>query len=222
MATQAKELEEAKQFLRSRLSAEQAMAKGLSEALLIAANKLLKIYRDYGYTMGDKSALLNPSLVAEVEDVIRKLKDELYEDVELLCESADKSDRDFIIALINESIYGQTLKGRISKWVDDFSTWVMSAALMGKTELSHIPMETGPQHGLERLTRHTIAIAWSQEELRKHPDAVGFYSQRGSSYPCAQCDSMVGWHPISEYPLGGWHPNCMCIFIFTTDNPNEK
>lgn len=68
---------------------------------------------------------------------------------------------------------------------------------------------------LNTLTRNAVGMAWmmmyGQTALNK--GAVGFYSFRGSSYPCAHCDSMVGYHPISEYQ-GIWHLNCRCYFVF--------
>lgn len=65
------------------------------------------------------------------------------------------------------------------------------------------------------LTRYIIGTSWMDifGSRAKNKGAVGFYSFRGSSYPCAYCDSMVGYHPISEYQ-GLWHHNCRCYFVF--------
>ena len=38
---------------------------------------------------------------------------------------------------------------------------------------------------------------------------VGIKVQRGSSYPCPLCDSMVGEYP-KDFTFLGWHPNCLC------------
>lgn len=73
---------------------------------------------------------------------------------------------------------------------------------------------TSSFYALNVLSRNTIARGWMERWRTMHEGAKGFYSLRGSSYPCAQCDDMVGWHPIDEYE-GLWHPNCKCIFIFT-------
>lgn len=68
---------------------------------------------------------------------------------------------------------------------------------------------------LEKLIRNTIASSWmywlGEQALNK--GAKGFFSYRGSSYPCAYCDSMTGYHPIDEYKYL-WHPNCRCYFVF--------
>lgn len=68
---------------------------------------------------------------------------------------------------------------------------------------------------LNNLARNIIASAWMYMYGRaaKKKGAIGFYSFRGSSYPCSYCDSMVGFHPIEEY-RGYWHPNCRCFFVF--------
>lgn len=62
------------------------------------------------------------------------------------------------------------------------------------------------------LTRYGIAEAWMKNQfINNHNDnCVGWYVQRGSSYPCPLCDSMVGFHTDeSELPL--YHSHCCCI-----------
>ena len=70
-------------------------------------------------------------------------------------------------------------------------------------------------NSLTTLSRNEIASAWMNwygEQAVKN-GATGFYSFRGSSYPCGTCDNMVGYHPISDY-FGHYHPNCRCYFVF--------
>ena len=67
---------------------------------------------------------------------------------------------------------------------------------------------------LDTLTRHAVSQGWMKHWLSVHEGATGFYSYRGSSYPCSTCDINAGWHPISEY-TGGWHLRCKCFFVFT-------
>lgn len=68
---------------------------------------------------------------------------------------------------------------------------------------------------LNTLTRNTVGFAWMNVYgINAYENgAVGFYSFRGSSYPCVYCDDMVGYHPIQEYK-GYWHLNCRCFFVF--------
>ena len=68
---------------------------------------------------------------------------------------------------------------------------------------------------LSTLLRATVADAWMMADMEtaKLNGATGFYSYRGSSYPCSLCDSMTGYHPIIDFP-GIWHPNCKCYFVF--------
>lgn len=65
------------------------------------------------------------------------------------------------------------------------------------------------------LSRNEIASAWmwwyGMDASRN--GARGFYSFRGSSYPCALCDDMAGYHRIDEFRYH-WHPNCRCFFVF--------
>lgn len=71
-------------------------------------------------------------------------------------------------------------------------------------------------NSLSALTRYTIGAAWMWYLGRKAEKrgAKGFYSYRGSSYPCADCQSMNGkYQPISLY-YGQYHQHCKCIFVF--------
>lgn len=69
---------------------------------------------------------------------------------------------------------------------------------------------------LSSLTQNTISSTWMYNWGETHisPTTTGFYSYRGSTYPCALCDDMAKrFHSISEYQ-GMWHPYCKCYFVF--------
>lgn len=71
-------------------------------------------------------------------------------------------------------------------------------------------------NALDTLTRHTVGSAWMDGYGRKavREGAVGFYSLRGSTYPCSTCAAYAGlFQPISQF-IGAYHLNCKCIFIF--------
>ena len=68
-------------------------------------------------------------------------------------------------------------------------------------------------NALDNLTGHAVSGGWMKHWADMHEGASGFYSYRGSSYPCTTCDTMVGRHPLSDY-RGGWHLRCKCIFVF--------
>ena len=70
------------------------------------------------------------------------------------------------------------------------------------------------RNALEALSGHAVSQGWMRHWGDIHDGAIGFYSYRGSSYPCGLCDSMVGYHPITDYQ-GGWHLHCRCFFVFT-------
>jgi hypothetical protein len=48
--------------------------------------------------------------------------------------------------------------------------------------------------------------------LVDNKNAVGWYVMRGSAYPCALCDSKVGYHE-DMLNLPPYHPHCCCIAI---------
>ena len=68
-------------------------------------------------------------------------------------------------------------------------------------------------NALDNLTGHAVSQGWMKHWADIHDGAAGFFSYRGSSYPCSLCDTMVGWHPMSDY-RGGWHLRCKCYFVF--------
>lgn len=68
---------------------------------------------------------------------------------------------------------------------------------------------------LRLLIRATIAQAYMEEWSARNADAMGFYVQRGSSFPCEDCDAECGYlHPMSDDGIVPVHPNCCCIVIY--------
>lgn len=62
-----------------------------------------------------------------------------------------------------------------------------------------------------------VAQIWMKNRLmdmRESEDIVGYYVLRGSEYPCALCDSYVGFH-YKEYEddFPPYHPNCCCYTV---------
>lgn len=98
----------------------------------------------------------------------------------------------------------------------------------------------GVQHGavgisnngstnVTNMAKTTLQMVWMKSLGMDYEKdgAVGYYVLRGSTYPCAKCDSMVGFHDIKDkegFPM--YHANCCCyaipIFLLdenTIDNP---
>ncbi|MEG1546565.1 MAG: hypothetical protein RR319_01285 [Bacteroides sp.] len=70
---------------------------------------------------------------------------------------------------------------------------------------------------LKRLLITTIGQSYlhASQTMAATNGAIGWYSVRGSLYPCSVCDGEVGiTHQISEQFIG-YHPNCCCIQVFT-------
>ena len=65
------------------------------------------------------------------------------------------------------------------------------------------------------LTKYGIESAWMQHwELKTKSDgAIGWLVQRGSSYPCAQCDENCGFHSIDEGTNLPQHLSCCCYAV---------
>lgn len=66
---------------------------------------------------------------------------------------------------------------------------------------------------LSGLTKYGIESAWMLHwELKTEADgAIGWLVQRGSSYPCPQCDDNCGFHSINEGTQLPQHLSCCCI-----------
>lgn len=65
---------------------------------------------------------------------------------------------------------------------------------------------------LSGLTKYGIESAWMRHwELKTEADgAIGWLVQRGSSYPCPQCDDNCGFHSINEGTQLPQHLSCCC------------
>lgn len=253
-----KDIEEAKAFIRKRVEAEISMQNHLDEALLWAAKEIINISYKYKIKASLFKFSTNENLKKEVDNVIARLREMLYEYTETLSVAVDKEQKDDIILYINEETYGHTLKERINTYTNrykyELEAFVASGLAFGygatkllSTVRSNISapynnelfrntvikggmvatriktggISYGQGHSnsarnlLLTLTRHTIGSAWMNVYGTKAylDGATGFYSFRGSPYPCNRCSSMVGYHPIQEYQ-GEWHLNCRCYFVF--------
>ena len=253
-----RDIDEAKAFILKRIEAEISMQSHLDEALMWAAKEIAEISYRYKMSASMFRFSANKRLQSEVDSVIEKLREMIYEYTETLSVAVSKEDKEDIIAWMNEEEYGHTLKERINIYTNRFKFEIESFVAAGilasltvgeltgvirnnlsmpynnslfrkavsKGGMSASRIKTGgisygnghsnsARNLLNTLTRNTISQAWMQmygSSAYKN-GATGFYSFRGSIYPCAYCDDMVGYHPIEEY-RGGWHPNCRCYFVF--------
>jgi len=68
---------------------------------------------------------------------------------------------------------------------------------------------------IKRLEQATIQMAYNKTlfDIWGGRGVVGFYTIRGSSYPCGVCDSQVGlFHSKDEF-FSGYHQKCACLVI---------
>lgn len=115
-----KDIEEAKAFIRKRVDAELSMQKHLDEAMLWAAKEIIRISYKYKIKASLFKFSTNADLKKEVDAVLEKLREMLYEYTETLSVAVDKDKSDDIIAYINEETYGHTLKERINTYVNRY------------------------------------------------------------------------------------------------------
>ena len=259
MTISERDIQEAKAFVLRRVDAEISMQNHLDEALLWAAREIVAISYRYKVKPNLFRFSANAQMQREVDAVIAKLREMLYEYVETLSVAVEEEKKPVIVAHINEESYGSTLKERIHIYTNRYKYELeafMAAGLlfayskdkllstvranlsapynnnlfrntvvrggMVATRIKTNGISYGQGHSnsarnlLNTLSRTVIGDAWMYiyGENAKAMGATGFYSYRGSLYPCALCDSMVGYHKIEDYQ-GLWHPNCRCFFVFT-------
>lgn len=257
-----KDIDEAKAFILRRVEAEISMQNHLDEVLLLAAKEIIAISYKYKIKASMFRFSANEDLKREVDAVIARLREQLYEYTETLSVSVENGDESDVIAFINEETYGHTIKERINTYTNrykyELEAFIASGLLrnysverllqsiranlsapynndlfrnsvirggMAATRIASKGITYGQGHSnsarnlLNTLTRNAIAAAWMwvYGNTAKGKGAIGFYSFRGSSYPCNLCDSTVGYHPIEEY-RGYWHLNCRCYFVFVYNN----
>nr|WP_314662046.1 hypothetical protein [uncultured Prevotella sp.] len=74
-----------------------------------------------------------------------------------------------------------------------------------------------------RNVQNTINLSWGQVELSygKINNYIGYFVHRGSSYPCDECQSQVGWMHSLKRMVVPIHANCKCFVTFArTENDN--
>lgn len=79
--------------------------------------------------------------------------------------------------------------------------------------------EISSMGALQTITGFAVADTWMWFEFEdaKSKGAVGYYVDRGSSYPCDECDSHTGvFFPIDdEANRPQYHLNCCCVIIYS-------
>lgn len=132
-----KDIEEAKAFILRRVQAEISMQTHLDEALLWAAREIVRISYKYKIKASQFRFSVNPKLQKEVDEVLARLREMLYEYTESLSVIVDESQKDDIIAFINKESYGHTLKERIGIYTNrykyEMESFVAAGLLAGKS-----------------------------------------------------------------------------------------
>lgn len=233
------EIREAKAYLRRRLAAEVSMEHFLNRVLHKAAVELVSLAYRYNIPPTMFSFNYDPFLAVEAERIITKLMQDIEDYDFMMALSTDKSDSSTLIPYINRDINGLTYKDRLRSYTSRFKLEIqdlIGAGLVLGYGLSKMKEEVvkslknpyvstiasdkphrgqSSYHRLLVLTRHTIADTWMYADMEQaiRRGAIGFYSFRGSSYPCQLCNDMANrFHTFAE-PYPPYHPSCMCYAV---------
>lgn len=253
-----KEIREAKDYILLRLRAERLAVSELDAALHAAALRIAEIAHRYTVPPSLFRFSYNPRLQAEVREVLRSLREAIYDATRELCTfPEDGEDSPFTPAALTAPDHGKTFRERIalytSRWGYEVEAAIAGAGLDGVTDPAEIAegidryihdpfrnpwirdnrgrgeavrLGPTPHYGkgtaiaaataLDTLLSWVIALAWTENWSRINSDRAGYFVYRGSSFPCEECDSMVGFH-TSPDDLPPYHPHCVCFAVYTND-----
>lgn len=80
---------------------------------------------------------------------------------------------------------------------------------------------TSSKVGLEMITVSAVADMWNESDWRTASalGAKGYYVERGSSWPCEECNSHTGiFYPIDDREhIPQYHRNCRCFVVYCYD-----
>lgn len=206
------QIEEAKAYIRSRVEAELSMKRHLGSLLQQAASRLERLAVEYGMSVRQLVGIARSSggaafhahsfaIRSRVRQIIDWLMFMIEDCVDTLSVGPHQEDADLIVSFVKRQQHGRTFHERLSAYADDF----VFQSDAGRS----------PSKALALLSTFAVTEGWMRwwGLNAERNGASGFYSFRGSSYPCSLCDSMVGFHPMSAY-VGAWHPHCKCYFVF--------
>jgi hypothetical protein len=204
-------IREAKAFILQRIEAELTASRYAADAIGRAVREIIALARRYSVPTSSFRFADNRKLNREVNAIISRLRQLLYEYTQSVAATADQEDKEAVIAHINTTLYGKTLTQRITEHTETLKNETQTAIANG---IAYNPTSSA-RNAIDRLLRNTVAIAYMYAYglSATRRGAIGFISMRGSSYPCQTCDDNVGYHDIAEYNYA-WHVNCRCIFIF--------
>lgn len=195
------QISEARAYIRSRVEAELSMKSNLEALLRKASLRLANLAKEYGLSVRAAIGSTSPAIRLRIRQIIDWLMAMIEDYVDTLSVASHKEDKDMILAYVKREQYGRTFNERLTGYVNDF--------------IYGTDTKRSPSKALSVLTTYAVTEGWMRwwgiNGERK--ESKGFYSYRGSNYPCSLCDSMTGYHPMSEY-MGAWHPHCRCYFIF--------
>ena len=211
----------------------------------------------------------NPQLEKAVNDVLDKLKTDLFNIIYLRAENVDiiahkkegkeRENNTLLLTLLTAKIADKTLENRISDYVGQMRSEIEAFIAAGffkklnrhqileaylanvqKPYIAPILQEAFREGGfkaeriaskgitfgtgkyiaafnnLKRLEQGTIFQTYVQIEQsiwESDPNYIGWYTKRGSTFPCRKCDMETGVFKPKNLLYIGYHSGCCCIPI---------
>lgn len=109
-----KQIQDAKDFIKLRLQAEISMQTHLEELLVQAAREIIDISFKHDIQPSMFRFSANENLRQDVNEVLRKLRELIYDYTETLSVYDREEERDAIVDFINRKDHGKTLSERIN------------------------------------------------------------------------------------------------------------
>lgn len=137
---------------------------------------------------------------------------------ERLADYCDKY-KDELMLLIGTGLFLGIAKSALAKSIGENLKQPYANQLLAEDIGSGISYGRGRTNSMftaiSGLTKYGIENAWMRHwELKTEADgAIGWIVQRGSSYPCAQCDDNCGFHSVDEGTQLPQHLSCCCYAV---------
>lgn len=130
-----------------------------------------------------------------------------------------------LLKMSADAIVSAFVKGMKDPWnnsiIVEYRSKVASGEISPDADIDAEPRHYGKgvpvssYTALSDIAVYAVSAGWSVYDYLSNRDSVGYHVFRGSSYPCDECDSHVGYHDISDtesLPL--FHNHCKCYVVW--------
>lgn len=224
------ELDNAREYIVSRLKCQDTAEYELSRELDYAAESIVMIVLKYlarGMRLWFSG---NSAMASEIEEVISSLRKRIESIMEEMAAPDEEtlgvtperasSIAAMAVAYAAGKFHGATFAEREELYLDrltrDISGIDFYSLDMDEDAMVSAIMESSAKtrERMSLLMANTVAVGWMHAGMLKAKDDgnTGFWLINGSN-PCGYCSDMAGFHEMSD-PIPPYHPRCVCTVVY--------